>query len=332
MKKIFTFAIVGLVLIAWNGGVGAYAAPVISFVEPTPVDGETIYDTSVEIEVSITEAALVDVTFNWDGTDYSLYDDSLVLMFNFDNVVALGEDYENHPEYGVADLSGKENHGILSATPGIPQWVAGMYGGAFDFTGNGSTSGQSVLVPHNINGSLDPGSGDFAIAVWILTRDDIDGDILRKGSTNTTTEPKMWYKLEHSPSPSNNRLSLNFNTDGTDATVTSAAAYNDYQWHFVVAQRKGNQAELWIDGVLDGSAAVSGSISNAADLAVGSKDTQNDDFLNSTLDEVRIYMRSFGQDEIKELYYSNLSKYAADGWTLYVNQSNLSDETTYTYQ
>ena len=327
MKKIFTFAIMAVVLIAWNGGVGAYAAPAISFVEPpTPADGATIYDTSAEIEVSITEPALADVTFNWDGTNYSLYDNSLVLMFNFDNVAALGEDYVNGS--AVIDVSGSGNNGILSATPGIPQWVAGRYGGAFDFTGDGGTSGQSILVLHN--DSLNPASSDFAIAVWILTRDDVDGDILRKGSTNTT-DPDAWYKLEHSPSPSNNRLSLNFNTDGTDATVTSAAAYNDYQWHFVVAQRKGNQAELWIDGLLAGTATVTGSISNTANLAVGSKDTQNDDFLNSTVDEVRLYMRSFLQDEIKELYYSNLSKYASDSWTLYVEQSDLVDG-TYTYQ
>jgi len=330
MKKTILFTIIALVLTGLAPAVTA-APPQISFVEPpTPADGASIQDTSVEIEVSITEPALADLTFNWDGTDYSLYDDSLVLMFNFDNVALLGEDYVDHPEYGVVDLSGKENHGILSTTPGIPQWIPnGRYGGAFDFTGNGVDSGQSILVPHD--DSLNPGSGDFAIAVWILTRDDYDGDILRKGSTNTT-EPDEWYKIEHSPAVNNNKIGLNFNTDGTDALFASAAAYNDYQWHFVVAQRKGNSAELWIDGMLDGTASVTGSISNTANLTVGSKDTQDDDFLNSTLDEIRIYMRSFNQDEIKELYYSNLSKYDTDKWTLYVNQSNLSDETTYTYQ
>jgi len=327
MKKIFTLAIMAVVLIGLGGREAAADPPQISFVEPpTPVNEAIIEGTSVEIEVSITESALADVTFNWDGTDYSLYDDSLVLMFNFDNVAALGEYYEVHPEYGVEDLSGQENHGILSAIPGIPQWVAGRYGGAFDFTGNGVDSGQSILVPHS--DSLNPYDGDFAIAVWILTRDDYDGDILRKGSTGTASTN---YKLEHAPGGDTDTIALNFTTDGTDATVTSAAAYNDEQWHFVVAQRRVNQAELWIDGVLAGTASVTGSISNTANLAVGSKDTQADDFLNSALDEVRIYMRSFSQDEIKELYYSNLNKYDLDKWTLYVNQSDLFDG-TYTYQ
>lgn len=325
MRKIFIFAIMAVVLTGLGGGVGAYAAPAISFVEPpTPENGAIIEDTSVEIEVSITEAALAGVTFNWDGTNHYIYDDSLVLMFNFDNVAALGEDYTTGGL--VKDVSGAGNDGYLSIDPGIPQWVAGKYGGAFDFTGNGSTSGQSILVANS--DSLNPGSGHFAIAVWILTRDDYDGDILRKGSTGTASTN---YKLEHAPGGDTDTIALNFKTTETTASITSTQVYNDYQWHFVVAQRKGNQAELWIDGVLDGTASVTGSISNTANLAVGSKDTQNDDFLNSTLDEVRIYMRSFGQDEIKELYYSNLSKYDADSWTLYVNQSDLFDG-TYTYQ
>jgi hypothetical protein len=332
MKKIFTLAIMAVVLTGLGGREAAAAPPQISFVEPpTPVDGATIEGTSVEIEVSIIEADLADVTFNWDGTDYILYDDysiddpdCLVLMFNFDNVAALGEDYT--ADGLVKDVSGAGNDGYLSDTPGVPVWVAGMYGGAFDFTGDGSTSGQSILVLHD--DSLNPGSGDFAIAVWILTRDDYDGDILRKGSSTTASTN---YKLEHAPGGDTDTIALNFTTDGTGATVTSAAAYNDEQWHFVVAQRNGSQAELWIDGVLAGTASVTGSISNTANLAVGSKDTQNDDFLNSTLDEVRIYMRSFSQDEIKELYYSNLNKYDLDKWTLYVNQSDLFDG-TYTYQ
>ena len=95
---------------------------------------------------------------------------------------------------------------------------------------------------------------------------------------------------------------MNFNTDGTDATVTSTQAYEDNQWHFVVAQRRGDLAELWIDGVLDGTAFVSGSIFNTADLAIGSKDTFDDDFLNGSLDDVRIYEGSLSEQEIQALH------------------------------
>jgi len=304
--------------------------PSIDMQPSTPADGAIIGDTSVEIEVAITEPALRDVIFRWDGTDHWLYDDSLVLMLNFDNVAALGESYAAAGDV-VKDLSGSGNDGYLSDavydTAKVPAWISnGRYGGAFDFTGNGTDSGQSIRVPHSE--SMNPYGGDFALAVWILTRDDYDGDIIRKGSTSTAT---TWYKIEHAPEGDTDTIALNFNTDDIDATVTSTKVYNDNQWHFVVAQRRGDQAELWIDGALAGTAPVSGSISNDADLAIGSKDTQDDDFLNSAVDEVRIYNRFFSQNEIQELYYSNLSKNDIDKWTLYVNQSNLADG-IYTYQ
>jgi hypothetical protein len=284
----------------------------------------------MEIEVQIIESGLSDLTFNWNGKDYIIHDGSTVLMFNFDNVVALGE------QYGIAgglvkDVSAHDNDGTLGIgndPTSVPEWLFdGYYGGAFDFAGDGNLYGQSILViPHD--DSLIPYGEDFAIAVWVRPRSDIDGDIMRKGSTQTAS---TWYKLEHSPGTSNNKFSLNFNTDGTDATVNSPQAYNDDQWHFVVAQRNGGSAELWIDGSMVGSTGVSGSIYNTANLTVGSKDDQDDDFINATLDEVRLYMRSFSEDQMQILYNSNLSKVSLDTWYFYVNKTNLTSG-TYMYQ
>ncbi len=216
-----------------------------------------------------------------------------VLNFHFDNEAALGEDYTAGGL--VNDYSGFDNHGTLLDPPGVPTWITdGVIGGAFDFTGTGHGSGQAILVVPNAD-SLNPGPNDFAVAVWVKTRSNVDGDILRKGSSSNSS---TWYKIEHGPD-AGDKLSVNFNTDGTDATVTSGADYNDDQWHFVVAQRNGAQAELWIDGVLDGTAPISGAISNDANLAIGSMDTLSDDFLNDSLDEVRIFKRSLSQAEIQ---------------------------------
>ena len=218
-----------------------------------------------------------------------------VLEFHFDNDGGVGEDYTDGGT--VHDYSGNGTTGHLSSTPGVPEWTAdGIAGGAFNFTGTGDT-GQSVLVNHD--DSLNPGSGDFALALWILTRDNVDGDVLRKGSSGNSS---TWYKIEHSPSTANNKLSLNFNTTGNDATVHSQNAYADEQWHFVVAQRNGDIAELWIDGILDGTDAISGSISNTGDLAIGSKDTLDDDFLNGMVDELTIYMGALSEQQIQEMY------------------------------
>jgi len=220
-----------------------------------------------------------------------------VLDFHCDNDAGVGEDYATKSI--VWDYSGSENHGSLLDPPGIPTWIpdGGVSGGAFDFTGTGPGGGQSILViPHDE--SLNPGPNDFSIALWVKTRENVDGDILRKGSAGNSS---TWYKLEHGAGPKD-KLSLNFNTNGTNATVVSTTDYNDGQWHFVVAQRNGDQAELWIDGVLDGTKAVSGEISNDANMAIGSMDTLDDDFLNDSLDEIRMYGRSLSSTEIQIMY------------------------------
>lgn len=88
MKREFTCAITAMLLILVARQAGVYAVPEVSFVPPTPPDGATVVGTSVEIKAQIVEVDLANVTFNWNGTDYTIYDDSVVLMFNFDNVAA----------------------------------------------------------------------------------------------------------------------------------------------------------------------------------------------------------------------------------------------------
>jgi hypothetical protein len=222
------------------------------------------------------------------GTTSAIALPTPVLEFHFENDAGFGEDYTAGGT--VFDYSSSANNGTLSDP--APTWTTGIAGGGLEFTG-----GQSIAVAHDE--SLNPGSGDFALALWILTVDNVDGDVLRKGSSaNSST----WYKVEHSPSTHNNRLSLNFNTDGNDATIHSTASYTDEQWHFVVAQRNGDTAELWIDGVLDGTDAISGSISNTGNLGIGSKDTLDDDFLNGTLDEIFIFNSALTPEEIAEMH------------------------------
>ncbi len=313
----------------WTCGNVWGVPPDVSYDWPTPADGATVTEPTVQVKAVITEADLVETTFGWAGADYTIYDSSLALMFNFNNVEGLGENYNGDPPSSFIDLSGFGNDGQWVAPVGVRPWIESAgFQGAIEFSGT-----QSILVMHNANGSLDPGAGDFAIALWILPQENVDADIIRKGSTNTTVGYDMWYKLEHSLN-GDNKISLSFNTNGTDATIYSTDSYADYNWHFVVAQRKGDQAELWIDGVLNGTAAVTGQIYNEANLALGSKDTLDDDFYNGMLDEVRIYMRSFSADEVQLLYDSMLSKYKSTSgpveWTLEVKRDGL-ESGDYTY-
>src|SRR3989344_3615370 len=304
--------------------------PLINFTNPTLANASSTSNGFVLVNVSITESNLNELKFNWNGTNYTILNDSLRIWLNFDNLTSLNENYTN-PCGLVLDISGNGNNGKVSnttcSTVRVPTWTSGRFGGAFDFKGDGSGStngfGDTVLILHN--NSLNPYGNDFAMMFWMKLRDCQDCDISRKGSTNTHNNGG-WYKVEVSPEQAgSNKLSLNFNSvGGTAATVTTSEAYDDEAWHFVVAQRAGSSAQLWVDGVLKGSASISGTINNTANLTVGSKDSQNDDYLNGTVDEYRVYInRSFTSSEINESMMLALSKYASNGYTLYVNQTRL---------
>jgi len=61
-------------------------SPEIAFVSPTPDNGTTAANASALINISVNEPYLSNFTFNWKGTNYPFYDDSLVLLLNFDNL------------------------------------------------------------------------------------------------------------------------------------------------------------------------------------------------------------------------------------------------------
>jgi len=327
--------------------------PNINFTEPTPENGASTSTASVEINITTTETDLSNFVYSWNNTNFTIMDDSLRVWFNFENSSALGEcdDWWCN----ISDLSSYGNIGILrndSANDAfgnsvieshLPEWVSdGKYGGAFYFDSNDSnTAGASILILHS--DSLNPDSNDFAMLFWFRCTDGtLDTDISRKGSTNTA--PTNWYKMEVGGYGVSDLLSLQFNTDGADdATLESSTDFCDNNWHFAVGQRIGTSAELWVDAINQTSftagqadATLAGSISNTANLSIGGKDTQNDDFFNGTLDEYRIYInRSFSQEEIELLYMYNLQEYDANKFAFYINQTknttDVLDTGTYLY-
>ncbi|GAI56943.1 unnamed protein product, partial [marine sediment metagenome] len=118
----------------------------------------TTTNTSIEINVSIEEANLDEVKFNWNGTNYTMYNDSLVLMMNFDNVSALGESYSSSDSV-VVDLSSVGNNGITKNSVG-GSWTTGKYGGAFDF----EASSSEYIISSASNSIIN--EENFTMSAW----------------------------------------------------------------------------------------------------------------------------------------------------------------------
>ncbi len=128
------------------------ALPFISFVNPTPSHGYQTTGSIFTINSTITGVSnLLKFVFNWQSTNYSLYDEDLILMLNLNNNSALGEN-----DSLVYDSSRGEHNGTILG--GAEYISSGKYSGAYNFTG-----GQGI----NISAHEDFNVDEFTISVWV---------------------------------------------------------------------------------------------------------------------------------------------------------------------
>jgi len=194
----------------------------------------------------------------------------------------------------AGDSSGNSHNGDLINGPA---WVEGRFGTALLFD---ELMEQRILIGNSPD--LNLGDSSFSIVLWIKYDNCIDCDILRKGSSATAND---WYKLE----VVNNKISFDLKTDQIDpnntAFIQAPFSSNDGDWHHVAGVRDSERGimSLYIDGAVAAELTdPPGSVSNSANLVIGSKDTEDDDFLNGTLDDLAFYSRALTPEEVQELY------------------------------
>ena len=108
-------AITGNTIVMDHGVETDITAPQIKFAYPTPDNGTITSNTNAEINISMEERNLDSFIWNWNGINYTFYDDSLILMMNFDDNV------EDHSKY--------KNDGVIYG----PTYTEGKYGKALSF-------------------------------------------------------------------------------------------------------------------------------------------------------------------------------------------------------
>jgi len=279
------------------------AVPVIEFVNPTPSNCANITTPLAEINISITESDLGEFKFGWNGTNYTFYNDSLVLMYNFENLSALGE----NGTY-VVDVSNGKNNGTIT---GAIWTSSGKYGGGYYFGGNG----DYIQIPDNESLRFDSNITDFTISVWVKRLNSgVDDMIIDKRDGDNDG----WRLLFAAGDDK-----IYASVDYTD--VTSSTAITDTNWHHVVfvVDRDGN-GQIYIDGIADGNAVAinSDAMATTSNVVIGKYSYSASGYFNGTIDDVRIYNRSLLPGEIRQHYHSNLHKYDINKWNFYTNQSD----------
>ncbi len=268
----------------------------IGFVSPTPEDGEIISTNLTGINISILEPALTEFVFNWDGFEHNLYDDSLMLMLNFDDAGGVVEDLS--PYVHNVDLVGSSYDSN------------GVRGGSryFDF--------GEALVVDDLSGVNFP-QEQGTISFWMY------GDFTSKGDSNyifDTYDSSRNHIMIRMAYPSQNAMQIEFQEADGNYLLGNLVVYdlfNDFEWNHVAITYdvSSTLVRVYINGRLRRVRYLSN-----PNWIIDQQIVRIGHGFQDLLDEFRIYNREMQHDEIRELYSSYLLKNDLGNWNFFINQ------------
>ncbi|HEX3628315.1 MAG TPA: LamG-like jellyroll fold domain-containing protein [Verrucomicrobiae bacterium] len=194
------------------------------------------------------------------------------------------------------DSSGNSNDGDVFNGTWSPN---GKVNGCLNFNGANSYVKLDNII-----------SNDFSISFWLKTTQTggtgqwWQGQCLVDGFVNEGLN-------DFGTSLSGNNFA--FGTGNPDTTIISSAVVNDGSWHQCVATRQmaSGTLSIYVDGLLQATGAAGTESLNApAFLRFGSRQT-GVNFFNGSLDDIRIYNRALGSNEVTALYQDSAFPAAA---------------------
>lgn len=275
------------------------AIPSAEFQSPTfsnnYVNASVLWETTptYEINATINTPNLGELKFNWNGANYTFYDEGLVLRLNFDNYTLLN------------DTSRQQNQ---ITKYGDPEYnSSGKYGGAYNFDGN-----DYLNCGTNPNMSFGRVNDTFTLSSWINT-EGTGGTII---GTHVGGNRPFYLVL------SSGRPILKAYNGTTIMNVPAPDAINDGNWHNVVGVKNSTHFVLYVDGeeVANGTYTITNNLNGSGYIGVGYYGV--DTYFVGKIDEIQIFNRSFNSNEIRETYFSNLRKMNATSWNFYSNKSS----------
>ncbi|MBI3034671.1 LamG domain-containing protein, partial [Candidatus Woesearchaeota archaeon] len=290
-----------------------YTKPTIAFVSPADADNTTVgllrNYTYVNFTILNTNSPVDTVIVNWNGTNVTIDDPSLVLALDFNN------NTNDRSRYGNNGVNGGAN---CSAT------VSGRFGGACKFDGTSSVIDAS-------NSTALRSLNAMTVSAWF------------NGGSQTAANPIIIGKWSNSAGPTGNKFHFgiysgnNFRftavVGSTQAVANGSSNYTDNTWHNAVGVYDGAAVKLYVDGNLINSTVLTGTLNfGANDLAIGGSvnTTSPTDYFTGFIDEVRIWNRTLSAAEINASYRAELGRINGTTLSYFANFTNLA-EGNYTY-
>jgi len=246
--------------------------------------------------------------FTMNSSNYSFIDPSLILGLNLNNASFLLEN-----DTSVVDFTNGIRATVVGGNFTTPN---GKYRRGMQFDG----LNDYIYIP-SIN------STQITFSAWVyatLPSAAVERIIAEKWFTPTASQ--SWLL----DIQTDNRLLFKLRTDTTTSDVYTTAPISFNQWFHVTITYDGITQSIYINGILNNSSPLAGSIQQTpTNIFIGTYDASFD-FFNGTIDEVRIWNRSLTQAEINAQYWGNVERVTLTNYTTKLNTSGLY-QWNYTY-
>ncbi len=171
---------------------------------------------------------------------------------------------------------------------------------AYHFNGNDSY----IQVPDN--SMYDFGNGDFSISSWINVSEIRTARIVSAGYVQNDNIWGLGFGI-HPVWGTGNRINY-FVYSGNayqDFSSDEILNYTPGEWIFVTAAKSGNQIKFYTNGLPVGTSTISYPSNSNSYLSIGCRQESNNnliEFFKGKIDEVKIFNKSFSDQEIWEMY------------------------------
>jgi hypothetical protein len=201
------------------------------------------------------------------------------------------------------DASGNKHNGTLTTSGStLPTWVSGELGGAINFDGTGA----------NVTTNLSFASqGAFTYSAWLYRNTNNAVDILNANSGN-----------DNGLIASGSGTTLEFQTVGlTNTYFDVSKTLPVAKWTYLTAVYDGATKYIYVNGILVGSTAATGSVT-FSNMKIGiSRDGSQHE--NGRIDDFRVYNRALSATEIANLYKEGATQFQTSSPTLTTGSSLL---------
>ena len=228
--------------------------------------------------------------------------------------------FEEGTEGIAVDSSGNENNGIIH---GSANWTAGKISSALEFDG----LDDYVMIPNSP--TLNPAE-EITLLAWVnpgVIPQDGWNKIIAKPYTNSSSPWQQYALTLH-----DNQFVFELNTEGTKDAIASTETLEPNTWYHVTGTYDGSEMRIYVNAALNGTLPKSGAIAaypTDVHIGAGIYSDAETEYINGTVDEVKIYSRALCAEEINADYEEGLTGAAntLSGTITSLNSTGLVDAT-----